>query len=167
VRPKDPRDRPDNRQLKERNLKKVRSAGVILFRDAPQRQFLVLKHGQRCDLPKGHLRKHEDDLQAAIRELREETGLTAEQVRLDDEFRFSITYFPRYRRLGGKRVHKTVTIFVGQLVEDQPVRVREHDGHEWIAWDPPHQLGNDTVDQVLVRVQQHLQGQVGDSRGDR
>ena len=69
--------------------------------------------------------------------LTEGDELAAAKVRLDDTFRFEHVYYPRYRRYGGEHVRKTVVVFLGWLDEEVPIRVSEHEGHEWIPWPPP------------------------------
>jgi ADP-ribose pyrophosphatase YjhB (NUDIX family) len=55
-------------------LKKTESAGGVVVNRG--RIALVLQRGEVWSLPKGHLKKREGHLDAAIREIREETGLT-------------------------------------------------------------------------------------------
>jgi len=54
----------------------VFASGYLIFRrQGTQLQFLLMKHPDRWDLPKGHLDPNESIPQAAIRELYEETGI--------------------------------------------------------------------------------------------
>jgi len=137
-------------------IPRVKSCGVILFREQTGRQFLLMKHARRYDLPKGHLKQGEDELNCALRELQEETGITSDEVRIDPEFRFEHTYYPRYRRLGGKRVAKTVVIFLGWLRISADVSPTEHAGYEWVEWSPPHTIQAKTIDPLLLAVEKHL-----------
>jgi 8-oxo-dGTP pyrophosphatase MutT (NUDIX family) len=78
-------------------------------------------------LPKGHPERGEAAVEAARREVREETGLEAEPLgKLDD-----VRYF--YVR-GGRRVLKVVSFF---LFRYRSGSVRDHDeeveGAEWVA----------------------------------
>jgi ADP-ribose pyrophosphatase YjhB (NUDIX family) len=57
----------------------IKTAGVVAFRDD---EVLLVRHGEEAQhsvgtysLPAGHVEAHETALEAAIRELREETGL--------------------------------------------------------------------------------------------
>jgi 8-oxo-dGTP pyrophosphatase MutT (NUDIX family) len=136
-------------------MRSVQSCGVIVFRRQPELSFLLMKHRDRLDLPKGHREEGETEVECALRELGEETGLTAADVHLDEGFRHTVTYHPIYKRLG-ERVEKTVVLFLGWLVTDAEVRVSEHEGHEWRAWAPPHSLGQPTVDSVLAACARHF-----------
>src|SRR5689334_3173101 len=89
-----------------------RSAGVIVYfipETGGPRRFLLLDYGKYWDYPKGHVEEGEDDLTAAGRELREETGIAS--VELDPRFRHEITYFFRGRK---GLVRKTVVFFLGR-----------------------------------------------------
>jgi 8-oxo-dGTP pyrophosphatase MutT (NUDIX family) len=137
------------------------SCGVILFRREPELSFLLLRHPDRYDLPKGHIEEGESELACALRELSEETGVPAEAVRIEEGFRFSTTYYPRYKRRGGEVVEKTVVIFLGWLIEARPIEVSEHGGFEWLCWQPPHRIEPKTVDQVLAQVEEHFRSHGG------
>jgi len=133
-------------------MRQVKSCGVILFRDAPTCSFLLMKHTNRFDLPKGHIEKGESEVECALRELYEETGISRELVVLEPDFRFETVYYPRYQEFNGERVEKTVVIFLGQLKQDVPVIPIEHSGFEWVTWDPPHRFNHGTIDPVLIKV---------------
>ena len=139
-------------------LRELKSCGVLCFREKPAQAFLVMKHPHRLDMPKGHIREGETETECALRELREETGITAGSVDLDDAFRFVITYHPKYKRFGGERVEKTVVIFLAWLKADVTVEPTEHRGYEWIDWRPPHRIQSKTIDPLLAAVQRHFEG---------
>lgn len=128
----------------------VRSCGVLVFRREPDLAFLVLTHGDRFDLPKGHLDPGESDEECALRELFEETGIPPDAVELDQHYTFESVYYPRYRRIGGRVVEKTVRVYLGWLLRDIPIAVTEHAGHRWVAWSPPHDFRNGTIDGALA-----------------
>lgn len=86
------------------------SAGfIIYYENGAEREFLLLLHREgHWAFPKGHIKKNEDILEAAKRELEEETGiknpeLTANEVLLEDRY-----YMEKYG------VSKTVYYFIGR-----------------------------------------------------
>jgi bis(5'-nucleosidyl)-tetraphosphatase len=124
---------------------------VLLFRKAPELEFLLMHHPSRLDLPKGHIQVGEDEVGCAMRELVEETGLPPELVRLEPDFRFQTTY--RYSRYNGLQIEKTVVIFLGWLEKNAEIVTSEHIGFEWQPWNPPHRLQNHTIDPLLHEVE--------------
>ena len=111
-----------------------RSAGVIIYRIPPRKKephFLLLDYGRHWDYPKGHVEKGEDDLAAALREAREETGI--DDLKLHEGFRHEITYFFRDRRKG--LIRKTVVFFLGRTKASEAKLSFEHVGAEFLPYD--------------------------------
>lgn len=138
----------------------VSAAGILLMtrpghQRAPQ-SFLLMRHADRWDLPKGHAEPEESLQETAIRETEEETGIAASQIELDPNFRFSITYPVRYRQHGDRSFQKTVHYFLGYVDEPCDVHCTEHLGAEWLRWNPPHRIQAQTIDPLLAAVHQHL-----------
>lgn len=133
-------------------MHQIKSCGVLVFRREPELSFLLMKHPHRYDLPKGHVEGPESEIECALRELSEETGIPKELVRLEEGFRFVDKYYPKYRRFGNERVEKTLVIFLGWLLEPRPIIVSEHASHVWLPWSPPHNLQRETVDALLHEV---------------
>lgn len=139
-------------------MRKLKSCGVLVFRDRPNCSFLLMKHPHRYDLPKGHIEGGESELDCALRELQEETGITHDQVQIDPDFRFEETYQARYKRFRGEIVEKTVVIFVAWLdAEGDQLKLTEHRGYDWFEWHPPHRIQQKTVDPLLGAVQKHFE----------
>ena len=88
-----------------------------------------------------------------MRELYEETGFSADDVQLEEGFEFRETYYPKSKRFGGKKVEKTLVVFLGKLVVDKHVSLTEHESHEWIPWNPPHSIQSNTIDPLLAKVE--------------
>jgi 8-oxo-dGTP pyrophosphatase MutT (NUDIX family) len=114
------------------------SAGFLLYRTAlpedgtaPVRLWLLLDYGKHWDYPKGHLEKGETPWQAAVRELREETGIR--QVDRRTSYRRQMHYQFFSPRKG--RVAKTVTYFVGQTQTATIEVSDEHTGFAWLAYE--------------------------------
>ena len=134
----------------------VRSCGVFVMRREPALSFLLMRHASRWDLPKGHVDPGESDLECALRELREETGIGPEDIDLDDQFQFLSQYQVREPRLAGGIAHKTLRIYLGWLSRDVAIQPSEHLGFEWFKWQPPHHIQTMTIDPLLAAVETHL-----------
>ena len=137
-------------------MRQVKSCGVILFRRNPDISFLLMKHPHRFDLPKGHIESGESEIQCALREMWEETGVPIKQVELDPAFRYEETYFPIEPRFGSERVEKTLVIFLGWVNHVDQIQVTEHGGHEWRRWNPPHNIQKYTINPLLAAVESHF-----------
>lgn len=71
----------------------VLSAGVVLFRlDNVPPQCLLLRAYRNWDFPKGRVEPGESPLQAALRELAEETGVTRITLLADGDWRETAPY---------------------------------------------------------------------------
>src|SRR5438552_19075973 len=102
-----------------------RSAGVIVFRRADgEKLYLLLDYGKYWDFPKGHIEAGEDEREAALRELGEETGIS--DIELMDDFRDERVYF--FRPPGRGLVRTTVVFFIGEVESDQVKISHEHAG---------------------------------------
>ncbi len=76
-------------------------------------EVLLIQHknGGHWAFPKGHVEKKETESETALREIREETGL---KVKLDTDFRASVTYSPK------PDVMKDVIYFAAKAESDKP-----------------------------------------------
>lgn len=134
----------------------IKSCGVLVYRGAPIESFLLMKHPRRFDLPKGHVDPGESDVECALRELREETGIAATDVALDPRFRFTTNYRVCSKRHGGEWLDKTLVVFLGRLLRPVEIRPTEHPEFTWLPWAPPHQIQRDTIDPLLASVDEYL-----------
>src|SRR4051812_21701298 len=108
------------------------SAGFILFRQTAEGPvFLLLDYGKHWDYAKGHLEKGETAWDAALRELREETGIR--RVERVGRFKGEIKYFFQSRKKG--LVFKTVTFFLGRTDTKKVELSDEHEGYAWMDYD--------------------------------
>lgn len=127
------------------------------MRDEPERSFLLMKHARRWDLPKGHVDDNETDLECALRELREETGIKGKDIELVPGFVWQTDYDVNSKRFG-ERCHKTVVIFLAKLITPVKIKLTEHPDFEWVKWNPPHQIQEQTIDPLLEAVEEFLKG---------
>lgn len=87
-------------------MKTEKSCGAVVLRKNQGRlQVLLIKHinGGHWAFPKGHVEPGETEEQTALREIKEETGLS---VTLDTDYRKTVTYSPE------RDVVKDVVYFV-------------------------------------------------------
>ena len=133
----------------------IKSCGVIVFKEEPTRSFLLMRHHDRWDLPKGHVDPGETEIECAMRELVEETGISNEQILLDPDFKFTLNYVVRPKRLNYVPHDKTLVLFLGFLNEEVSILPTEHIGYEWKTWAPPHSIQPRTIDPALQAVDEH------------
>ena len=139
-------------------MRKIKACGVLVIRGEPIESFLLMVHPDRLDLPKGHKEQGETERQCALRELLEETGISAHDIELDPEFRCSISYPVWPEKYDGQECHKTTVIFLGRLLRDVEIKVTEHKGFQWRDWNPPHKIQRETIDPLLEMLQERLSG---------
>jgi bis(5'-nucleosidyl)-tetraphosphatase len=108
------------------------SAGIVVFRDSDSdRLFLLLDYGRHWDFAKGHLEAGEDPRTAAIRELKEETGITDADIL--HGFEREVLYY--FRDQKKRLIRKTVTYYAAKTQTSQIVLSDEHVGGEFLPFD--------------------------------
>lgn len=135
----------------------LKACGFLIVRGDPLTSFLLMEHKDRWDLPKGHLDGNESELECALRELREETGITENQIDIDPNFRFTTRYHVQSKRTAGRKKLKELVIFLAKLKTTQEIVPTEHQGFRWFPWNPPHSIQTNTIDPLLKSVSEHLQ----------
>ena len=143
-------------------MKEPKACGFLIVKGDPVESFLLMKHAKRWDLPKGHIDPGENDLQCALRELLEETGIQEDQLIVDPEYRYESRYLVGGKRYGesGQKVVKTLRIFLGRLTEDVAIDLTEHIGYEWFPWKPPHQIQQQAIDPLLAHFEDYIRSNV-------
>lgn len=132
------------------------SAGAVVFYKDPETStiFYVLLHygAGHWDLPKGKIENNETPEQAAIREVKEETGL---DIQLIKGFEQSYTYF--FKEQSQILVQKKVIFFISE-VKTQNVKLSyEHTEYAWLPYkDAIKQLTFENTRQLLQMADQFL-----------
>ncbi len=114
------------------------SCGVVPVAIEPatgvRRYLLIQHHAGHWGFPKGHPERGETEVEAARRELREETGLAG--VELLAEPRMSESYIFRDSRGGGGLIHKRVAYFIGIVASTHVTpQVEEISDYAWGTFD--------------------------------
>ncbi|MDP6444547.1 MAG: NUDIX domain-containing protein [Pirellulaceae bacterium] len=136
----------------------VRSCGFLIFDSPARREFLLMRHADRFDLPKGHVDGDETEMECALRELDEETGYLRQEIEIDPDFRFTLEYEIFSKRLR-RRAVKELVVFLAHLRQRRDPVCTEHAGFEWRAWSPPHAIQANTIDPLLAAAADHLDGE--------
>ena len=104
------------------------SAGIILFNDNISRQFLLLNYpSKHWDFVKGKMENGETTHETALRETKEETGIS--DVEFVDGFEEEIEY---YFRVNGEEIHKKVIFFLGKTETTDVKLSHEHLNFIWL-----------------------------------
>lgn len=111
------------------------SAGILVFRETERgREYLLLhypsfkKGKDYWEFPKGHLEENEKIEEAALREVKEETGLEIKE--LIPGFKKQIKYF---FKKDNKLTFKIVYYFLAKT-ENSDVKISsEHLGYQWLS----------------------------------
>lgn len=108
--------------------------------------LVLLRHkfGGHWSFPKGHVEQGENERQTALREVREETGLS---IRLLDGFRESVEYFPK------PGVKKQVVYFLGKALGEVLIPQEEEISEvHWIPIDKAAEMVTFANDKRLIRL---------------
>ena len=107
-----------------------RSAGAVIYNVGENGvEYLLLKYGAgHWDFPKGHIEKNESEIQAVLREVKEETGM--ENITIIDGFRKVINYMFMKE---GRLVRKEVVFYLGQARDKSVTLSPEHLDYVWLS----------------------------------
>ena len=131
-------------------MREVKSCGFLIVRHDSSPQFLLMRHKDRWDLPKGHVDPGETELQCALRELEEETGIAEDAINIHPEFCFKTNYLVNKKRYGATPVNKSLIVYLGTLLKDVDIQPTEHPDFDWFPWNPPHTIQAKTIDPLLA-----------------
>lgn len=112
-------------------LKKELSAGCVVYKkDNPVKYLLLHYEAGHWDFPKGHVEQGETEEQAALRELREETGIGS--THLLPGFKETISY---YHSLQGQAFFKEVVFYLAEAKTEEVTLSSEHIGFAWFSYE--------------------------------
>lgn len=117
-------------------MKKETSAGAVIFyQKEKKREYLLLNYlGGHWDFPKGHVELHENPIQAALREIKEEVGLKVKKI---SGFERKVTYSFKHRN---EVIIKEVIFYLAQAFSQKVVLSSEHKGYVWLPYQSAFEL---------------------------
>ena len=130
------------------------SAGIVLFRKENSKNLFLLLHypSGHWDFVKGKMEKDESIQQTAIRETKEETGIT--DITFIQNFEEWIEYNFQYR---GELVHKKVVFFLAETKTDKITISDEHLDFTWMDYNTAMEKTTfDNARTVLTKAQKLL-----------
>lgn len=147
-------------------MKHETSAGAIVYYRDPETKkilFLILHYtAGHWDLPKGKLEQGETKLDAAIREVKEETGL---EVTPDTNFEQSFSYYFKDRQ--GNLVQKDVTFFIAESTTKDVTLSKEHIYYKWLPFgDAVRQITFQNARQLLYMADHYIQTESAPERSN-
>jgi len=130
------------------------SAGIVLFRKEDSKILFLLLHypSGHWDFIKGKMEKGESIHQTAIRETKEETGIT--DITFLENFEEWIEYHFQYQ---GELVHKKVVFFLAETKTKDVTISHEHLDYTWMDYTSAMEKTTfDNAKTVLTRAQMLL-----------
>ena len=110
---------------------KETSAGIVLYRKENAKNLFLLLHypSGHWDFVKGKMEKNETTHETAIREAKEETGIT--DITFAENFEEWIEYNFKYQ---GELVQKKVVFFLAETKTKEIKISHEHSGYIWMDY---------------------------------
>jgi 8-oxo-dGTP pyrophosphatase MutT (NUDIX family) len=133
---------------------KETSAGIVLFRKEGTKKLFLLLHypSGHWDFIKGKMEKGETTHETAIRETKEETGIT--DIIFIENFEKWIEYNFKYK---GELVQKKVVFFLAETKTKEIQISHEHIGYTWIDYNSSiEKITFDNAKIVLTKAQKLL-----------
>ena len=118
-----------------------KSAGIVLFRNiSDKNEFLLLNYPQgHWDFIKGKIEQDETSHETALRETKEETGIS--NIEFIDGFEEYVEYDFRFKN---EDIHKKVIFFLAKTSEKKIRLSHEHNDYLWLGY-------NDAIKKTTFR----------------
>lgn len=109
------------------------SAGIIIYRKTQEGlKFLLVYHGGGYwNFPKGKIESEEKSFQTAVREIKEEVGLTLKDLKFKENFKATERFVFRRK---GMEISKIVIFYLAETHQKHIRISREHDGYGWFSY---------------------------------
>jgi len=112
-------------------MREQKSAGIVLFRNASNKnEVLLLNYPQgHWDFVKGKVEEGEMPHETALRETKEETGIS--DIEFINGFEESVEYNFKFKN---EDIHKTVVFFLAKTNEKKITLSHEHNDFAWLEY---------------------------------
>ena len=130
------------------------SAGIVLFRKEESKILFLLLHypSGHWDFVKGKMEQEESTHQTAVRETKEETGIT--DIVFVENFEEWIQYNFKYQ---GELVQKKVVFFLAETKTKEVKISHEHSGYTWLDYNSSMEKTTfDNAQTVLTKAEKWL-----------
>ena len=135
-------------------MREQKSAGIVLFRnDSDKNEFLLLNYPQgHWDFIKGKVEGGETPHETALRETKEETGIS--DIEFIDGFEESVEYDFRFKN---EDIHKKVIFFLAKTNEKNIKLSHEHNDYLWLEYnDALKKTTFENAKNVLIKANEFL-----------
>lgn len=139
-------------------FKREFSAGAVIFYIERGKPLYLLLHyhfkGDYWDFPRGNLEKGEQSIDAARREIKEETGLAEQDIEFIPGFKEVVQWFYVWKSI---RRFKRATYFLAKSKKKEIKLSKEHIGYKWLPFEKAlEQLTYNNAKQVVKRADKFL-----------
>lgn len=130
-----------------------KSVGCVIFRKEEEPLYLLLHYPHdHWDYAKGHVERGEKEVDTAVRETDEETGIT--DLHFVEGFRETINYF--FKR-NGKTINKSVVFLIAETKQTEVKLSHEHKAYKWMPFkEAMQQLTFQNARSILEKAHDHL-----------
>jgi bis(5'-nucleosidyl)-tetraphosphatase len=131
-----------------------KSCGILLI-DELGTNFLLMRSTRNWDLPKGHIKKRETELECALREFNEETSVDVSAIQLVEDFRFHDLAYHQ-DKISMQYHTKEMVFFMAKLKEKVKIRPTEHISYKWFEFSTQVEFDNRLITKLLEYTKEFL-----------
>ena len=130
-------------------MKQEKSCGCIVINE--KNEVLLIHHNSgHWDFPKGHVEDGETEVETAIREVKEETGI---DVKVNEKFRYTIVYSPK------ENIIKEVVFFLAtNISNNKNPQLEEVSEVQWVEYNEALKIITyDDTRELLIKLKKDLE----------
>ena len=138
-------------------MKFEKSAGLILFKNEKNnREYLLLENNGKWGFPKGNINENESELNAALRECEEETGI--KKLKIIPGFKKNEDYIYKDIYTGSNElVKKNVVYYLAETNEQKITISFEHQNYAWLTHEKAEtKLKTKNIKKILEEAEKYL-----------